>query len=486
MREQKSNQRGISLMEIAIAMVLLAVLTSGIAWYASDTQDKVSLRNDARHFALVAQAAGQYIRANRSKLLSGPPLSGSLPTGPQKIGEVTARQLQDAGFLPAGMDLTLKTDAAEQPMTLLIRALPRGIAPDVRWELQGLLISHGGEDYTDSELGQMVAMAGAVAGFMHTGKTDIDGSNGSWLSKKSDWVGLGFSQLPSPGHMAALVTAGLKGTSSVLANQDVLHRVPVLGQPTLNQMTVALDMANNDITNVKEIELKEVKTNIIKSDADLNLKVVNKFHAQVGAAEMTLEGTGRFLVKNDEFSVVTALNQSLFKADKNSIHIGDAMHKIPVKIDGELTVDKLHDLSDGRLKKDKHIISGALENITHLNGYRFVWKRDNKKDIGLIAQEVREVFPELVHQDEKGFLSVAYANMVAPLIEAVKELHQLMLSLQDKLQSLFNTQNQQQAEIERLNAELKQQKRALILLKQTLKQPLSTEERTLCGAPCME
>ena len=48
---------------------------------------------------------------------------------------------------------------------------------------------------------------------------------------------------------------------------------------------------------------------------------------------------------------------------------------------------------------------------------------DNKHEIGLIAQEVESIAPELVSTDEKGIKSISYGKVVAILIEAVKELN---------------------------------------------------------------
>lgn len=46
----------------------------------------------------------------------------------------------------------------------------------------------------------------------------------------------------------------------------------------------------------------------------------------------------------------------------------------------------------------------------------------SKRSSLVLAQEVEKVFPELVQTDAQGYKSVAYGNLVAPLIEAVKEL----------------------------------------------------------------
>ncbi|MGZ3790519.1 MAG: tail fiber domain-containing protein, partial [Bacteriovorax sp.] len=51
------------------------------------------------------------------------------------------------------------------------------------------------------------------------------------------------------------------------------------------------------------------------------------------------------------------------------------------------------------------------------------------KQIGLIAQDVEKVFPEAVKKNSEGLLSVSYSNLVAPMIEAVKELNKRVTEL---------------------------------------------------------
>ena len=55
-----------------------------------------------------------------------------------------------------------------------------------------------------------------------------------------------------------------------------------------------------------------------------------------------------------------------------------------------------------------------------MRGVMYTRKDNNEKNTGVIAQEIKEVLPEVVHGDET--LSVAYGNIVGVLIEAIKEL----------------------------------------------------------------
>ncbi len=78
--------------------------------------------------------------------------------------------------------------------------------------------------------------------------------------------------------------------------------------------------------------------------------------------------------------------------------------------------------SDARLKTDVANITGALDLVRRMRGVRYQRLDTGAAGIGVIAQELREVTPELIAKNDDGLLSVAYGNLVGVLIEAVKEL----------------------------------------------------------------
>jgi len=81
--------------------------------------------------------------------------------------------------------------------------------------------------------------------------------------------------------------------------------------------------------------------------------------------------------------------------------------------------------SDETLKTDITTINNALNIVSQLRGVSYKWKKDNEPSIGVIAQEVEKVIPEIVHKSEyegKEVKSVAYGKIIGFLIEAIKEL----------------------------------------------------------------
>jgi len=78
--------------------------------------------------------------------------------------------------------------------------------------------------------------------------------------------------------------------------------------------------------------------------------------------------------------------------------------------------------SDERLKENIETIPNALDKVLALRGVEFnKIETPEKRDIGLIAQEVEKILPEVVSEDSEGLKSISYANLVGLLIEAIKE-----------------------------------------------------------------
>lgn len=94
------------------------------------------------------------------------------------------------------------------------------------------------------------------------------------------------------------------------------------------------------------------------------------------------------------------------------------------------TTGNLVATSDARFKDSVETLKNALETVQKLRGTSFL--KNGKSDIGFIAQEVVEVVPDLVYSDENGYLSVAYGNITALLVEAVKELSARVEQLESK------------------------------------------------------
>jgi len=122
-------------------------------------------------------------------------------------------------------------------------------------------------------------------------------------------------------------------------------------------------------------------------------------------------------------------------ADKLMIHANGDLHADSDVIAYSTTI------SDERLKDNVVTIDKALDKVKQLRGVEYVWNkgsRKGKKDLGVIAQNVEKVLPEIVHEkqmeliDGETYKTVDYEKLTAVLIESVKELSAKVEALENK------------------------------------------------------
>ena len=90
--------------------------------------------------------------------------------------------------------------------------------------------------------------------------------------------------------------------------------------------------------------------------------------------------------------------------------------------------------SDIRLKTNIQAIQDPLAKVVQIEGVSFNWKEDNRPALGVIADQVEKIIPELVHGDNPK--TVNYNGLIGLLIEAVKEQQVQITELKSKLDSL--------------------------------------------------
>lgn len=105
-----------------------------------------------------------------------------------------------------------------------------------------------------------------------------------------------------------------------------------------------------------------------------------------------------------------------------NVGIGITSPSYKLHVDGDIyATGNVTAYSDRRLKDNIATLTNALATVEHLRGVSYTRKDSGEKQIGVIAQEVEQVVPEVVVCKD-GHYGVAYGNLTALLIEAVKEL----------------------------------------------------------------
>jgi hypothetical protein len=107
----------------------------------------------------------------------------------------------------------------------------------------------------------------------------------------------------------------------------------------------------------------------------------------------------------------------------------------PADLYATVIADAFTSASDARLKKDVKELDGALDKLDAIRGVTYHWVADDQSpdlQVGVIAQEIQAVYPELVKEGGNGFLSVDYPKLTAVLIQSVKELKAMVKALVEK------------------------------------------------------
>jgi hypothetical protein len=122
----------------------------------------------------------------------------------------------------------------------------------------------------------------------------------------------------------------------------------------------------------------------------------------------------------------------------NSIGVGTAASTTAgeIRATGDITAFYSSDI---RLKENIQPIPNALEKISKISGNTYDWKEGYDEihshkgnDVGVIAQEVEEILPQIVTNRDNGFKAVQYEKIIPLLIEAIKELSAKINRLENK------------------------------------------------------
>jgi|GEM_PF-4228420 len=142
-----------------------------------------------------------------------------------------------------------------------------------------------------------------------------------------------------------------------------------------------------------------------------------------------------------------------------SVGIGTASPSQMLEVNGTAKMTDIILTSDRRMKTDIASLDGrsALDRIMKLKPVSFRWKTSHLPDMGVIAQDLQQIFPDLVITNPDGMLSVRSMSLISPVIAALQELEARNRALEAKVKAL----EADRARIDRLEQENKEIKAAL-------------------------
>ena len=164
------------------------------------------------------------------------------------------------------------------------------------------------------------------------------------------------------------------------------------------------------------------------NSVDLNYNNATKFQTT---------NTGVSVTGNVRSSAGAIITGSIFVSGSIGADEGAISASGDIIADGDVVA---FNSSDERLKDNIEVIQGSLDKIDGIRGVEFDWNekspgwaRERGHDVGVIAQEVQKVIPEIVVERKNGYLGVDYKRIVPLLIESIKELKQEVEILKKKV-----------------------------------------------------
>ncbi len=155
------------------------------------------------------------------------------------------------------------------------------------------------------------------------------------------------------------------------------------------------------------------------------------YHLVTSTADGTWNTLRPYTVNLTTGDVALVNNKVYIVNASGNVGIGNTNPSYKLHVNGRIRSTGINETSDVRYKEDITQLESALDKIMQLRGVNYKWKTNDYPEmdfeggvqLGVIAQEIEKVFPELVHTDNEGYKSVEYSHLVPVLIEGMKEMN---------------------------------------------------------------
>ena len=239
-------------------------------------------------------------------------------------------------------------------------------------------------------------------------------------------------------------SAGLRvsgGSSIIIGSTFQVGDLNVNGATSITgDLNVSGGITGSDIQTTTYGSIDEAITVATSSINNLTTNVTNLTSATSSyvqnsstASFVTFSQTSSFITSQQTGSFATTAEIGTFAITGSNHFLGDQYITGRVYATGDITA---YATSDSRLKDNVTPIESSLDKITQIGGYEFDWNNSSEysgtHDVGVIAQEIEKVLPEVVVERSNGYKAVRYEKIVPLLIQAIKELKDQVEELKNR------------------------------------------------------
>jgi len=323
-------------------------------------------------------------------------------------------------------------------------------------QISGSIVTIGASTATSFN-GAINATNGVVSGSSQITYTSISSIPAGIVSGSSQVTGIGNAQLTNSSTTIGTTAIALGASATTIAGLTSVTSTAFVGALTGNASTATTAAA---LTNARTINGTSFDgsanitiPNLVSGSSQITYASIASIPAGIvsGSTQVTpllptgtVSGSSQVTLSSTT-GYGTVINQNLLTTSNvqfNSLGIGMAASATAGRIDASNDVVAFS-TSDIRFKENIVPIENALDKISKISGNTYDWKVELKdihgyegNDVGVIAQEVEAVLPQLVQNRDNGYKAVKYDKLVALLIEGIKEQQTQIHSLTIEIEKL--------------------------------------------------